>query len=54
MEIPDEKVKHYLNIYNELPVLVVEQKLFNRDNKPMGMGFTYYRGDYIKIHGTNQ
>ncbi|HZK24062.1 MAG TPA: GntR family transcriptional regulator [Oscillospiraceae bacterium] len=53
-EIPDEKIKHYLNIYNELPVLAVEQKLLTKDNKPMGMGITYYRGDYIKLSGTNQ
>ncbi|NLZ38956.1 MAG: GntR family transcriptional regulator [Firmicutes bacterium] len=53
-EVPSEEIKYYLNIYNELPVLVVEQKLLSKENKPMGLGITYYRGDYIKLYGTSQ
>lgn len=53
-QMPDEEMKYYLNIYDELPLLVVEQKLFDRENKPMGLGITYYRGDSIKLQGTNQ
>lgn len=53
-QLPDEDMKHYLNIYDELPLLVVEQKLYSKDNKPMGLGITYYRGDYIQLRGTNQ
>ncbi|MCR3921861.1 MAG: GntR family transcriptional regulator [Firmicutes bacterium] len=52
-QIPNEEIKHRLNIYNELPLLVVEQKLFSKENKPMGLGITYFRGDYIKLLGTS-
>jgi len=51
---PDEEMKRYLNIYDELALLVVEQKLLDRENKPMGLGITYYRGDYIKLQGISQ
>lgn len=50
-QAPEDEIKHYLNIYNDLPVLVVEQKLYNDQGQPMGLGITYYRGDYIKIQG---
>lgn len=52
--VPDDKIKRYLNIYDELALLVVEQKLYNGENKPMGLGVTYYRGDYIKLQGISQ
>lgn len=52
--IPSEDIKRYLNIYDELALLVVEQKLYNSENKPMGLGITYYRGDYIKLQGISQ
>ena len=53
-QAPDDEMKYYLNIYDELPLLVVEQKLYYKDNKPMGLGITSYRGDYIKLKGINQ
>ncbi|ADL07557.1 GntR family transcriptional regulator [Thermosediminibacter oceani] len=49
-QIPDEETKKYLNIYNELPLMVVEQKLYNREGKPIGLGITYFRGDYCKLY----
>ncbi|GBF32600.1 transcriptional regulator of N-Acetylglucosamine utilization [Desulfocucumis palustris] len=52
--IPDEDIKRYLNIYDDLALLVVEQKLYNGENKPVGLGITYFRGDYIKLQGTSQ
>jgi len=52
--IPGDEIKRYLNIYDELALLVVEQKLYNNENKPMGLGITYYRGDYIKLQGISQ
>lgn len=52
--IPGEDVKRHLNIYNELALLVVEQKIYNTENKPIGLGITYYRGDYIKLQGISQ
>lgn len=52
--VPDDDIKRYLNIYHELALLVVEQKLYNNENKPMGLGITYYRGDYIRLEGASQ
>lgn len=53
-QVPDEDLIQYLNIYNGLPLLVVEQRLFNKENKSMGLGITYFRGDYIKLKGSSQ
>ncbi len=53
-QTPDEDLKRYLNIYNDLSLLVVEQKLYNNENKPIGLGVTYFRGDYIKLQGISQ
>lgn len=50
-QVPNEEIKRHLNIYNELALLVIEQKLYNNMNKPIGMGITYFRGDYIKLQG---
>lgn len=52
--VPDEEIKRYLNIYHESALLVVEQKLTNVENKPIGLGITYYREDYIKLQGSSQ
>ncbi len=49
--MPNEEIKRYLNIYDELALLVVEQKLFNNESKPIGLGVTHYRGDYIRLRG---
>ncbi|MEW9122947.1 MAG: GntR family transcriptional regulator [Thermotaleaceae bacterium] len=51
---PEEKTKKLLNIYDELALLVVEQKLYDSKDKPMGLGITYFRGDYIKLKGVSQ
>ena len=51
---PEEKTKKMLNIYDDLALLVVEQKLYDIKGKPMGLGITYFRGDYIKISGVSQ
>ena len=53
-QMPDDEIKKHLKIYDELALLVVEQKLYNDDNKPIGLGITYYRGDYIKLQGITQ
>lgn len=52
-QTPDEEIKKYLNIYDDLSLLVVEQKLYDQEDKPMGMGITRFRGDYIKLQGTS-
>lgn len=51
---PDEDIKRHLNIYDELALLAVEQKLYSSEDKLMGLGITYYRGDYIKLQGASQ
>lgn len=53
-QLPDEEIKRRLNIYNELALLVVEQKLYNIENKPIGLGITHFRGDYIKLQGKSK
>ncbi len=53
-QAPEKEFKRLLNIYNELPLLVVEQKIYNTDGKPIGLGTTYFRGDYIKLKGVSQ
>lgn len=53
-QMPDEEIKKYLNIYDELALLVVEQKIFNEENKPIGFCVTYFRGDYIKLKGNSE
>ncbi|AKL96685.1 transcriptional regulator GntR family [Clostridium aceticum] len=53
-KIPQEKTKKLLNISDDLALLVVEQKLYDNNNKPMGIGITYFRGDYIKLQGVSQ
>lgn len=49
-QAPDEEIRKYLNIYNDVPLMVVEQKLYDIDNKPMGLGITYFRSDYCKLY----
>ena len=53
-QIPNEEIKRYLNIYDELALLVVEQKLYNKEKKPIGIGVTSYRGDYIRLQGSSE
>lgn len=52
-QIPDETIKKYLNIYDELALLVVEQRIHNDENKPIGFCVTFFRGDYIKLKGSS-
>lgn len=51
---PDEEMRRYLNIYDDLPLLVVEQKLYNQENRPVGLGVTCFRSDSIKLQGISQ
>ncbi|HVJ47815.1 GntR family transcriptional regulator [Desulfitobacterium sp.] len=53
-QIPNEEMKKQLRIKEHLALLVVEQKLFDNDNKPIGYGITYFNGDYIKLEGRSQ
>ncbi|HQE06479.1 MAG: GntR family transcriptional regulator [Tepidanaerobacteraceae bacterium] len=49
-QMPDEEIRRHLNIYNELPLMVVEQKLYDIEDKPIGLGITYFRSDYCKLY----
>jgi len=48
-QLPDEEIMKHLSLYNTVPLMVVEQKLFNSQNKAIGLGITYFRGDYCKL-----
>lgn len=48
-QLPDEEISKHLGLNTVVPLLVVEQKLFDNDNKPLGLGLTYYRGDFGKL-----
>ena len=50
---PDEMLRKCLNIPNDFALLVVEQKFNDHEDKPIGLGITSYRGDYIKLCGKN-
>ncbi|MGB9814233.1 MAG: GntR family transcriptional regulator [Thermovenabulum sp.] len=47
--MPDEVLKEQLNIDGDIPLMVVEQKLYNKDNRPVGYGTIFFRGDYFKL-----
>lgn len=49
-QMADDEVKKHLNIYDHLPLMVVEQMLYNREGKPIGLGVTFFRGDYCKLY----
>lgn len=48
---PEQRTKKLLKISNDLALLVVEQKLYDSKDKPIGLGKTFFRGDYIKLQG---
>lgn len=52
-QMPDEEISKLLSLYNILPLLVVEQRLFNAQDKPIGLGITHYRGDYCKLSASS-
>lgn len=53
-QTPNEELKSLLNINGQLALLVVEQTLFDSENKPIGLGITYFKEDYIKLEGVSQ
>ena len=53
-QAPDQEMKKYLNIYDDLALLVVEQRLYDEAGKPIGFCTTYFRGDYIKLKGSSE
>lgn len=53
-QAPAEEIKLLLGINEDTAVLVVQQKLLNTENKPIGLGITYFRSDYIRLRGINR
>jgi GntR family transcriptional regulator len=53
-KMPGEEIKELLKMCDEVALFVVEQKLNDVKDKPIGFGITYFRGDYIKLHGVSQ
>lgn len=53
-KIPESDLKRALNISDNIALLVVEQRLFDEDNKQIGLGITSFKGDYIKLEGISQ
>ncbi|SNS06628.1 GntR family transcriptional regulator [Anaerovirgula multivorans] len=51
---PEERTKKLLNISDDLALLIVEQKLYDNKDRPIGLGTTYFRGDYIKLQGFSE
>ncbi|MGI6449951.1 MAG: GntR family transcriptional regulator [Desulfitobacteriia bacterium] len=52
-QLPDEEISKHLSLYSTIPLLVVEQKLYNSEKKPIGLGITYFRGDYCKLFASS-
>lgn len=50
-QIASAEIKKQLNTQEQLALLVVEQKLLDTEDKPIGFGVTYFKGDYIKLEG---
>lgn len=52
-KVPEGEIKKLLNMHNGLALFVVEQKFYDVKDKPIGLGITYFRGDYIKLQGVS-
>lgn len=53
-QMPNSDLKKLLSMSDNVSLLVVEQKLYDSENKPIGIGITSYKGDYIKLEGISQ
>ncbi|BAE84505.1 MULTISPECIES: GntR family transcriptional regulator [Desulfitobacterium] len=53
-QTPDEEIRNSLKIHDDLALLVIEQRIHNEENKPIGFCVTYFRGDYIKLKGRSE
>jgi GntR family transcriptional regulator len=42
-QLPDEEISKHLSLYNTIPLLVVEQKLFNAQTIPIGLVYIFPR-----------
>ncbi|SHE89879.1 GntR family transcriptional regulator [Alkalibacter saccharofermentans] len=50
---PDGKLKGILGIEDTEPVMVIEQKLLDEGNKPIGWGITYFKGDFFQLQAVS-
>lgn len=53
-QMASEEIKNYLQSKEAMALLVVELKLYDTDDKPIGFGVTYFKEDYIKLEGRSQ
>lgn len=52
-ENPSKEVQKILKITKEEPVMKIEQKILDDDNKPIGFGITYFNSKYFKLEASN-
>lgn len=56
-QLADDTIKQQLQVKDpkeSLALLVIEQKLLDIDQKPIGFGITYFKCDYIRLDGKSQ
>jgi GntR family transcriptional regulator len=50
---PDEEIREMLNIDETEPVMVIEQRLLDEGNKPIGWGVTFFKGDFFHLQAVS-
>lgn len=46
---PSTEIKNILKIEKNEPIMKIEQKMYDNNNKPIGFGITYFIAKYIKV-----
>jgi GntR family transcriptional regulator len=52
-EACDQEIADQLGITPGSPLLVIEQKLFSAEQKPIGWGKIFCRSDYVQLHAVS-
>lgn len=52
-EASDQEIADQLGITPGSPLLVIEQKLFSAEQKPIGWGKIFCRSDYVQLHAVS-
>ncbi|MBF7096542.1 GntR family transcriptional regulator [Alkalibacter mobilis] len=50
---PSEELQEILGIEISDPVMVIEQKMLDEGNRPIGWGVTYFRGDFFHLQAVS-
>ncbi|MFY9140456.1 MAG: GntR family transcriptional regulator [Thermacetogeniaceae bacterium] len=53
-QMPDEVTKNYLKIDDDQCIMTVEQKLFNKNGKIIGLGETHFKSDYCRLYAESE